>query len=220
MKLTFTNYKAIIVIISFIGRLFNAIIKEYYLTYYFKEEYPDYFQDYIYQAALSSLICVPVFSVLQMFLIDWMNKKTNMTIALVLLVKAIFDGISNYLIFYVNGNFNAAVVGLYIDFAITKGQHSLFIMVLETVVDEKASSFSVVIVAIIQKILVQIIAKLIAYTQDQYIDDKGHSKIPGKVIFYLTTAPLIVTCITIIFIAFKLKKDLDVNLDSNDPNKN
>ena len=56
-----------------------------------------------------------------MFLIDWMNSKTKMTIALVLLVKAFFDGVSNYLIFYTKDNFPAAVIGLYIDFAITKG---------------------------------------------------------------------------------------------------
>lgn len=36
VKLTLTNYKAIIVIIGFIGRAFNAIVKEYYLTYFFK----------------------------------------------------------------------------------------------------------------------------------------------------------------------------------------
>ena len=95
-----------------------------------------------------------------------MNTKTNMTVPLVLFVKALFDGISNYLVFYQQDSFGAAIVGLYLDFAITKGQHSMFVIVLETLVDEKAVSFSVVIIAIVQKIMVQIIAQIIGVIEE------------------------------------------------------
>lgn len=84
-----------------------------------------------------------------------------MAVPIVLLVKALFDGVSNYMTFYQQDSFALAIAGLYVDFIVTKGQHSMYVIVLETVVDLRASSFSVVIIAITQKILVFIIAKIV-----------------------------------------------------------
>lgn len=100
------------------------------------------------------MICVPIFALLQSFIMDWMNKKTNITVPLVLLFKAVAEIVSNYLIFYQRGSFNLAVAGLYIDFSLTKGCYVMYAIMLETIVDENAASYSSVIIAISAKVLI------------------------------------------------------------------
>lgn len=96
-----------------------------------------------------------------------------MAVPIILLLKAFFDAVSNYMTFYQQDNFALAIAGLYIDFIFTKGQHSMYVIVLETVVDLRASSFSVVIIAIVQKVLVFVISKLITLIEPRYIDEDG-----------------------------------------------
>lgn len=127
-------------ILAFICKTPYELVRNYYMTKYFGDLLSDgkdgfTFEDYINAAFLGSLICLPLFSFLQSLAIDWLGKKTNMAVALVLLFKAFADTLSCYLIFY-QDNTLWKIIGLYIDFAITKGQNGMYIVVLQTVNNE------------------------------------------------------------------------------------
>lgn len=144
----FTNYKAYLVIIAFMGRLFNSTIKDMYLTNYFKSQYPEHFLTIVAQAALAGLICVPLFSVLQTMLIEFINKRTKATVPYIVIGKGFFDMVSNLLIFFQTSSYMTSIIGLYIDFALTKGQPGLYIITLATVVDERAANFVVIVIVV------------------------------------------------------------------------
>lgn len=81
------------------------------------------------------MICVPISTLIQTIVINYMNEKTHMTLGLVCIWKVTGDMISSYFKFCQN-NFDLAIFGLYIDAAMSKGTFTMFTLLLKTVVDE------------------------------------------------------------------------------------
>lgn len=211
LKLLFSEPKAYLVIMAFIGRTFTSSLKDLYLAVYFKTWYSDKYTEFVEQAALSSLICVPLFSVLQTILIEVINKRTNATVPIILVFKFIFDVVSNYFIFYQQGNFMLAVLGLYLDFSLTKGQPGLLVITLATVVDERAANFVVVIIILFQKAMVNLITYIMAHL------NSGSEKLAhGPTIFYLGSIPEIVSIMCIVVIGFKMKALFEIDENKED----
>ena len=71
-----------------------------------------------------------------------------MTIAFVCIFKVLMDIISASLKYYQQDNFNLAIVGVYLDFATSKGQLTMFVILLQTVADARASSVAAIVIAL------------------------------------------------------------------------
>jgi hypothetical protein len=103
------------------------------------------------------------------------------------------------------------MVGLYLDFAFTKGATNFYLTMLEIIVDERAVGNVVTIMSVIERLFYMVIAwihvEAEVYHQDP--NEEGRETIPGENIALWTSYPLTITFTALIFLAYKLKQILD-----------
>lgn len=150
LRLIFSNCYGILTMLNFILKSPYHKIKVIYTNVYFQSFMSS--SEYIsilYQQQLGSSVAVPVFVVLQFLFIDFLSKRTKIAIGIVLLIKNVTDLITSWMIFD-QKNPVITSVGIWFEFALTKGLNALIIVMMQTVVDERASSFCVVLINMLE----------------------------------------------------------------------
>ena len=162
MKLIFTNPYGVLTLIAFICKSPFHKVKYYYMSIYFTQIWPgpDY-ERYLFHAQWGGLLCVPICSILQSIFIDFLSKKTTMAVGIVIFAKSLGDIAMDFMIFSQQSNVNVAYAGLYFEYCLVNAYNGMLIVMMQTVVDEKASNFCIVIIFFLDMMMTMVTAPIL-----------------------------------------------------------
>lgn len=99
---------------------------------------------------------------MQSFFIDWLSLKTVTAVGIVLFFKSLGDIAMNYCQFGQQENVQVSFIGLYLEYAIVNAYAGPCIILLQTMVDERASNFCIVIIFFIDNLMTMVCAPLLS----------------------------------------------------------
>lgn len=131
----FTNYAAVMMMIGTLFRFMQTAVTTLYYIKWFGQRYEkEQFDNFKSFAAVGSAVGGPVATFMTGFFVDIFQKRTEMTMPMVCILKTLVQIPLTWFVFG-QSNFTVAMVGVYGEYFLAKGWTSAALLVLGNVVD-------------------------------------------------------------------------------------
>lgn len=144
---------------------------------------------------MASFIGAPIATLITGFIVDYYGPKSEMTIPIILVLKALVELPFNIMTFYQQENFDLAMYGIYFEFFLAKGWTSCAILALKTVVDPSISYLGISMFIIVQCLNQMVAANIMAYIIRIFdLNPIDNQLYYGYLVTAMTTIPCLLCC--------------------------
>lgn len=167
--------------------------------------YQDKLQLYASIVSIGSFVGSLLSNLISGLLIDFFQKRSEMTIPMLCTVKAILDIPFCYMTYGQQSNFDLSIAGVLLQLVIAKGWTAPAILILKTVVDPRVSNISIAMFLFFQNIVNTLSSKLTGQlTHRLHPASNPHEY--GKILSYSTILPCALSIPFFLISGCKMKK--------------